>query len=692
MARSLLHWIRTVPSRLTDPDQRVNLVGVSLAAGVTALLAVMTGRVVQLQLHPSEKLVSHLSDRQVKVVEPARRGDITDRRERVLASSRFGFYVIVDPEQFPSKNTDEAIVKLANALGLKAEEIGPRILSRMAANHEKKARIAAAEAAEQERKDALAKDATASSSVDAPDDEAAAKPALARYLPIGGLLDDSKVDIVKSLKIPGVSIETRQVRLMNADDIAGSLVGKVGFGDVGLMGSEKLLDKPLKPTSGSFTYTADVRGKPLWVEPGAYIPPTRGTDTALSIDLEIQRIVEEELERGVVEADAAGGRAVIMDPVTGEILAMVDIMRDLPEIRDYDWVTPLRKDDPPVPGQRWRIIPQDKARLNHAALGRNRCVEDVYEPGSTFKAFMWAAVTELQLAKPKEVMNTYGGTYKVPYGARWVRDVHGHGTQTWQEVLVNSSNIGMTIGCARMSFEQHYNAIRKFGFGTRPHTNLPGETAGIVTPLKQWTNWTQTSCSYGYQVGVTPVQVARAFCALSRPGELNGVLPPARFLAATNGLPAQDEAKRVLPRWTADITRETLRGVTASLDRKLAAKNPPEKDWKYEIYGKSGTAQAPVGQGPMDERGVRAKLPKGGDGYFPQYNSSFIAGGPVENPRLVMVVVIDDPGPDLVRRKEHRGASVAGPVVRRALERSLTYLGVPPSAPLSDEIKKRSQD
>jgi cell division protein FtsI (penicillin-binding protein 3) len=679
------------------------MVGVALGVGVTSLLAVMAGRVAQLQLKPSEKLAAHMSDRQVTMREAARRGDITDRRGRVLAASRFGFYAIVDPEAFPSKNPDEAIVRLAAALGVKAEEIGPRILSRMAENAEKKSAYAEkqkAEAAAHAKKgetsvaNATPKDPDALSSPintgeDGSDDDETAKPALSRYVPVSGLLDDSRVEVVKAAKIPGVRLETRQVREMSADDAA-SLVGKVGFGNVGLMGSEKLLDKGLKPTGGSFTYTADVKGRPLWVEPGAYKPPVRGNDTALSIDLEIQRIAEEELERGVVEADAAGGRAVIMDPSSGEILAMVDIIRDLPEVRDYDWHTPLKKDEPPVPGQRWRIIPQDKARVANPALGRNRCVEDIYEPGSTFKAFMWAAVTELQLAKPTEVINTFGGTYKVPYGKRWVKDVHGKASQTWQEVLVNSSNIGMTLGCARMSFEEHFNAIKKFGFGTRPHTGLPGETAGIVTPLSAWTNWTQTSCSYGYQVGVTPVQVARAFCALSRAGDENGVLPPARFLAQFGSSEEDALAKRILPRWTADITRETLRGVTASLDRKLATKG--EKEWKYELYGKSGTAQAPVGQPPMDENGNRLKLPKGGDGYFPQYNASFVAGGPVESPKLVMIVVIDDPGPDLVRKKEHRGASVAGPVVRRALERSLTYLGVQPSAPLSEELKKRNQD
>lgn len=684
-------WLRSLPARLADTDKRINLVAVAVAVGVTAMLAATAVRVAQLQLKPSEQLAAHLSDRQVTIVEPARRADITDRRARVLAATRFGYHVIIDPEQFPRKNTDEAIVKLATALGLKPEEIGARILSRMASNQEKKA-VHTQALAEQAAERKAAPDPLATSPAEGGDDELDAKPALARYLPIGGLLDDSRVDIVKALKIPGVHLESRQVRVMNSNDIIGGLVGKVGFGDKGLIGSEKLLDKPLQPTPGKFTYTADVKGKPIWVEPNAYTPPTRGADTALALDLEVQRIVEEELERGVVEADAAGGRAVVMDPDTGEILAMVDILRDLPQLRDYDWKTPLHRDEPPVPGQRWRIIPEDKARDTHPALGRNRCVEDIYEPGSTFKAFMWASVTELQLAKPKEIIQTHGGAYRVPYGNRWVRDVHGHGSQTWQEVLVNSSNIGMTIGCARMSFEQHYNAIRKFGFGTRPHTNLPGETAGLVPPLKQWTDWTQTSCSFGYQVGVTPVQIARAFCSISRSGDDNGVLPPARLLAASNNIPADVEPRRVLPRWTADITRETLRGVTASLDRKLAAKPVPEKDWKYEIYGKSGTAYASVGTGPMDEHGVRAKPPKGGDSYFPQFNSSFIAGGPAVNPRLVMIVVIDDPGPDLIRRREHRGASVAGPVVRRSLERCLTYLGVPPSAPLSDELRKRNQD
>ncbi|MBY0396221.1 MAG: hypothetical protein K2X91_07100, partial [Thermoleophilia bacterium] len=396
MPKAPIKWWKSLARRVGEPGSaRVNMVGVALGVGVTSMLALMAGRVAQLQLRPGPKLAAHMSDREVTVKEPARRGDITDRRGRVLAASRFGFYTIVDPEQFPTKGTDEAIIRLAAALGLKPEEIGPRILSRMAANAEVKA--ARASKGAEVRTVGPAVSGAVDGASDNPGGEtspvdpagaAAAEsertgPALSRYVPVGGLLDEHRVEIVKALKISGVHLETRQVREVSADD-AGSLIGKVGFGDEGLMGSEKLLNKGLQPRSGAFTYTADVKGRPLWVAPDAYKAPVRGVDTALSIDLELQRIAEEELERGVLDCDAAGGRAVIMDPMSGEILAMVDIVRDLPEVRDYDWRTPLKKDDPPVPGERWRIIPIDRARAVNPALGRNRCIEDTYEPGSTF--------------------------------------------------------------------------------------------------------------------------------------------------------------------------------------------------------------------------------------------------------------------------------------------------------------------
>jgi cell division protein FtsI (penicillin-binding protein 3) len=705
---------------------RTNTVAFITSFTITLGLGVMLWRVWSLQANPSLDLQSHMGERLSRVTEVARRGDLTDRRGRPLAATRFGMRVFIDPTLFPRQKTDEAIVQLAAATGVSASEFAPKLIATMIQGDQRQAAIDAQEAARKAKVIAERKKlASAGTSPPAPTQadtqtNAAADPAIGspveqadapspiapelaevvsaaaedpklpnpvRYLPITGVLDDRRVDIVRKLKIPGVNLEIKQVREVVAEDLTASLLGTVGTEDHGLMGTEMKLDDKLQPRAGSLAYVRDSRGRPLWTSPNSYVPAQDGQDIKLSLDLELQRIVLEELERGVAEADAAGGRAVMMDPNTGEILALADIVRDLPHLVDYDWKTVIAKDNQSG-GTRYRTIRKDPARAQHAALGRNRCVEDIYEPGSTFKPFMWSSVVELGFAQPAEVFNTHNGIYRTPYG-RIVTDVLRRPSLTWQEVLINSSNIGMTQGTARMTFQQMHDAVVKFGFGSRPGTGLPGETPGLVTPMSRWSNYTQTSCASGYEVAVTPVQVVRAFSSLARRGPANGTLPKVRMTAWDPALEASalDITNRVLPREVADLTRETLRGVTASLDRKLAARENPETGWQYELFGKSGTAEIPLGQPP---KGMRR--PKGSDGYFSgQYNSSFIAGGPVDEPRVVMIVVIDDPGPELVRQKNHRGAAVAGPVVRRTMERALAYLGVPPSPPMSEDIKKREQ-
>lgn len=702
---------------------RTMRMGWIVTACMTVGLVVLFVRVLQLQTRPTLELEAQRKDRIATIAEPARRGDLTDRRGRPLALSRFGYRAFIDPVNFPATDTDQAIIRLCQALGLKPDEIGPKILLAMQENQR---RLELAKKLAEEQAEALAKtqsevaaaplardedlageeptlpppgaplvgqaDAIAAGGQNPSTSPTPAKPSLSldRYLPLPGMVDESRLDVVRKLRIPGVHLETKQIREPTSDELVASILGKVGSEGKGMMGTEAKLDEALQPSSGKFSYLHDRRGRPLWVEPGSYTPPKRGEDLALSIDLELQRIVVEELDRAVYEADAAGARAVMVDPNTGEVVAMVDIIRDLEDARDYDWQTVIDKDALNPPGQRWRVIKQDPRRDTHPALARNRCVEDVYEPGSTFKSFIWAKVLDYGLIKPNDIINTHGGEYRVPYGNRTVRDVSARGSQTWMEVLINSSNIGMVKGASRLSFEQHHDAIRAFGFGEKTGTSLPGETRGIVTPLKDWTNWVQTSASYGYQVGVTPVQVARAFSAFARKGENNGILPSLRLLAVEPGTPPPAEQtmpRRVVSRWVADLTRQTLRGVTVSLDRRMQTKPIPEGPFQYEIFGKSGTAQIPVGSPPPGYR-----LPPGSDGYFPQYFSSFVAAGPVDEPRLVLIVVIDDPGPDLIKIKQHRGGNVAGPVVRRVLERSLAYLGVPPSPPPTPDVIARQHN
>jgi cell division protein FtsI/penicillin-binding protein 2 len=732
---------------------RPDAIALSLVVVMTLALGVMLWRVWQLQARPDPRLLAFKGERTSTLAEQAPRGMLTDRRGRPLAVTTFGKRLFIDPLRFPAPAGDakselassEAMTKVAQVTGVPIEKFGPKLLGMMAQNQRKLAAYAAAlkgagadaglvdppeapvpedqqpsasalavidaQTREAERTAAaslgivLAEEpvvaggaggagVTPGSAAGLVADGAAGpgvvrKPRLARYLPVGDVLDESKVEMARGLKIPGVHLEDRPVREAVAPELAGALLGKTSPDAAGvargLMGTEKRFDERLQAAGGRFEYVRDARGRPLWAYPESYTPAEAGDSQALSIDLELQRIVTEELTRGVDEANAAGGRAVLMDPNTGEVLAMVDLIREPAGLVDYDWQTVIPKDNLGH-GKRYRTIRPDPGRLIHPAMGRNRCVEDIYEPGSTFKPFMWAAVTELGLVRPKDTFDTGGGSWRTPYG-RTVTDVQRRGTQTWEEVLINSSNIGMAKGTSKLSFEQMHAAVKKFGFGSRPGTGLPGETPGLVTPLERWSVYTHTSVAMGHEVAVTPVQVVRAFSVFARRGAANGTLPDVRLTGwDSRGEPsALDVTTRVLPRGVADVTRETMRGVTAVLDRRMHERNPMETGWRYELFGKSGTAEIPLGQAPEG-----MARPKGSDGYFSgQYNSSFVAGGPAHDPRLVMIAVIDDPGPELVKAKLHRGAAVAGPVVRRSMERALTYLGTPASPAMSEEVRRR---
>lgn len=637
------------PQASTTPETRqafgVDRMARWLGIALTVCLAAVLVRVVQLQVRPSEKLASFISDRTVRQVEPGVRGDIRDARGRLLASTRFGQRVFVDPVNFPNPPGD-ALAKLADALGSPVEDVAKRIVPKMSANAERQELLADADPTNDPTKGA------------------------SRYVSISGVLQDWQATAVKALHVPGVHLETRAVREAPGAGLAAELLGKVGIDHDGLLGVERMLDKAVRPTDGSMRCVMDAAQRPLWVEEAGYTAPRRGSDVELSIDLEYQRMATEELDRGITDADAAGGRLVAMNPHTGEVLAMVDIVRDLKDAVDYTWQYPIGQ-EPSGKRPRYRTIKADPIRFKDPAVSRNRCVEDIYEPGSTFKPFMWSAVTALGLATPSEMFDTEDGVWKTPYG-RPVRDVAARGEQTWKDVLVNSSNIGMTKGTARMSAAQMHDAVRSFGFGAPVGLGLAGESNGRVTALKDWGKYTQTSVAMGYEVAVTPLQMVRAFSAFAREGESAGTIPNATLLA----LQSEREPpalRRVIPPDVAELTRRTMTGVTEALERKVLKKEA--KSFRYDTFGKSGTAQIPL---PPRPKGVKPL--RGSGGYFVgQYNVSFICGAPVEAPRIVVLVVVDDPGPRLVRENRYYGAMVAGPVARRFVERALAYMGVEPT-------------
>lgn len=689
------------------------------AIGLLLLLAVMLARVAQLQLSPSHQLQQFLGPKVSTRTELPVRGDLSDRRGRLLSASRFGYRLVIDPMTFPDP-PDAAIVALARASGLKAEEIGERV---MWAREENLKRLAASGKSLEVAKPQLSLKMLLARVVGSGEVSPPSQPELIdqvvqeseadpektkgpiRYLPIPpkGIVEEAAAKAVfaarvkdskgRETAIPGVRLERRAVREYTGGAEVATLAGRVNADDMGLTGLEHRLNELLSGERGRVTYVRDARGRPLWIEPGQVQPAKPGEDVRLTLDLELQKIGYEELLRGVDEADAAGGRLVIADPHTGELLAMVDIVRPVKDTIAYPWVKSSVKktgqhEAPPPPtfpgGRRFVTLSYDPNAINNPVLARNRCIEDVYEPGSTFKPFVWSTITELGLAKTDEVFDTEGGRFHTFYG-RYVEDVTKRDQMTWTEVLVNSSNIGMIKASERMSFAQLHDVCVRFGFGQPtgvfrllPGQGLGGEASGLVTSLKRWSKYSQTSVAYGHEVAVTPVQMVRAFSAFCRTGKEAGTVPALKLITSD---PAQADAGvtyRVLPPGVAELTRRTMQGVTENMERQLADLNvggTGETGWKYIIFGKSGTAEIPLGKPPPGYR-----RPIGSSGYYDgQYNSSFIAGGPLEEPKLVVLVVIDDPGPRKVRDRMHYGSRVAGPVVRRIMERALDYVGAKPS-------------
>ena len=543
--------------------------GTAIALAATLGLVVIPVRVAQLMLAPSPQLAESLGDGISGRSPLVRRGDLYDRRGRLLATTTNGYRAFLDPSMADS--VPRLGVQLQAAIGIPAVDV----------------------------------------------DAAARGKADRRYIPLPGLLEDWQVERLRTAPIPGVGIEQVPVRHYPHGPGGGPLVGMVGFEHTGLSGLEHALQASLEPDPGHIRTVRDAARRTMWLPPDGCDPGRDGNSVTLSIDLFLQQTAEDRLHEAVEALGAAGARAVMIDPHSGELLAVAAVSRS-------GTASPDR-------------------------LQRNRCVTDPYEPGSTFKPFVWATATAHGLATPDEPLATpTSGPHRTTFG-RAIRDSHPRGPSSWRETLVHSLNSGMAIVAERLSHAQMQAAVVRFGFGRDTGCGIPGETSGIVTGRSAWTQWTQTSVAMGHEIAVTPVQMARAFCVFAT----GGLLPPATIRAIDAGQEAL--TVRVIDQDTAALTRSTMESVMADGTGRRARSD------QYTMFGKSGTAQLPM---------------EAGGGYHEdRYVSSFIAGAPAANPSIVVLCVIDDPDRSLGR---WYGGSTAGPVVRDLVDAALPYLGVAP--------------
>lgn len=432
---------------------------------------------------------------------------------------------------------------------------------------------------------------------------------------------------VEDLKLRGIGSEPTRQRVYPHGPLAAHVLGFTNVDGQGLEGIERAFDAELRGGVQALVVGHDAWGRQFELGDGAGSSlPRAGAHVELTIDVALQRVAEEALERAVHQFQAKAGSLVALDPNTGEILAMANVPRF-----DPNHVKGVGPD-----------------------VYRNRAVTDVYEPGSTFKAFLAAAAIEEKVVRPEERVNCEGGRYAV--GNRTIRDAHPHGVLTFADVIAQSSNIGCAKIAERLGNERFGKVVRGLGFGAPTGVDLPGETSGLLRPVEKWGRIHLVTTAFGQGIAVTPLQMARGFAAIANGGD---VLRPyiVKRITDDNGTVRYAATphleRRIMSRHTATVVTDLLVGVTEHGTGKQAQIEG------FRVAGKTGTAQ---------------KVDPATGRYHPRDRmSSFIGFVPAERPALVILAVIDTP------RTATYGGVVAAPVFKAVAEYGLARRGIMPT-------------
>ncbi len=447
-------------------------------------------------------------------------------------------------------------------------------------------------------------------------------------------VDPDKAKKIKELRSDEVGLRTETRRFYPKKALAGPVLGFTSIDNIGLEGLERTYDSVLRGVNGWVLAEKDAMGRTVF--PGGpgyqYKMPKPGSDVILTIDEVIQHIAEKELDAALASSRAKGGVCLVMNPQTGEILAL--------SVRTNGHGSAAFNPNEP---QRYK-----------PAEWRNRAVTDSFEPGSIFKAVLAAAALEEKVVHPLERVDCSAGSIKV--ADRVINDAHRNGVLTFTDVIAESSNVGTIKVALRLGKDRFSKYISAFGFGRKTGVDLPGEISGSVKDSRLWSGVSIASIAIGQEVGVTPLQMATAYSALANGGTLMKPYIVSEIAGGSSG-----QAKKFGPQPIARIVSEdTCSKVNAMLKRVIEIGTGTQaKPSGYSAAGKTGTAQK------IDSRtGLYSKK---------DYVSSFVGFVPASAPRLVIVVMVDTPESGSIY-----GGTVAAPVFKAVAEQSLAYLQVPP--------------
>jgi cell division protein FtsI/penicillin-binding protein 2 len=432
---------------------------------------------------------------------------------------------------------------------------------------------------------------------------------------------------ILNLRLPGVGVMPEMGRLYPHGQVGAHVVGFVDGGNRGACGIELALDRVLAGRDGTLSVQVDARGYSLPGKRRSVSAPVRGRNVRLTIDLDLQRIAETALAQGVKDSKALGGTALVMDPATGEILALAC------------WPTFDPNRYSAYPARRWL----------------NQAVSCPFEPGSIFKIVVATAAIEEGVARPGEPVVYCCG--QRPIGNHIIHcAVHGrggHGSLDVAGVVVKSCNIGAAELARRVGRERLYRYIRRFGFGQATNQGLLAEANGWVSKPSKWTPVVLANVAFGQSVSATASQVLAAYCSIAN----GGLLPWPHLIQQVEGRDGERGVtfrpvmRRVCSRKTAELMSRILQDVVIRGTGK-AAQVPG-----YRVAGKTGTAQKATPQA-----GFRAG----------KYVSSFVGYLPGPRPRVAIMVTLDEP------QGGHYGGVVAAPVFKTIAAQAMSRLGIPP--------------
>ena len=431
---------------------------------------------------------------------------------------------------------------------------------------------------------------------------------------------------IEDLEIPGIGLTTEARRYYPNRHLAAHLLGFVDIDGHGIEGIELAFESELRGFDRRVEAIRDRRGQVVFSDEMISDISNQGQNIVLTIDKAIQHTAERELALGVRTFEARGGSVVVMDPSTGEILALANY-------------PPFNPNEP---------------SKHPTAHRRNRAVVDRFEPGSTVKPFTMAAALAAGAVRPNQSINCENGVTRI--GGRLLHDAHPYEWLTPTQILAYSSNIGIAKIALALGKRDLYRSFRRFGFGESTGLDVPGETAGILRHYRGWYEIDVAAASFGQGMSVTNVQLATAMSAMANGGRL---MRPTLVRRITDGERVTLEEtkpqvrRQVVPRRVAKLVGEMLTAVTEPGGTAIEAAVEG-----YLVAGKTGTAQ-------------KADYIHGGYAKD-KWLASFIGFAPADKPAMVISVVIDEP---IIA---HYGGTVAGPVFRRVAEVALRHMGVAP--------------